>query len=204
MKYLIPTELDFACEDTFGDRYRILGSCDGLFCICRDFEDLFLWNPSTRKLKELPSSGINVLRDSEGIDISYGFGYTECQSDYRVVEIVRNENSNRYNVSVYSLRTNSWKRIQEYLSIIFWDHSGKFVNGKLHWSAEDRVSDGNSTWFISLFNTADETFGNVALPNPNGSFFDCEIGSSGNLCLFCYEELKTDVWVMKEYDVAES
>ncbi|KAK4732760.1 hypothetical protein R3W88_025748 [Solanum pinnatisectum] len=206
----IPTELDFSCEDSFGDRYRILGSCDGLICISRDILDLFLWNPTTRKVKKLPSSGINVSREHD-VDFSYGFGCCtdtdQCRIDYRVVEIVRKEHSciNRYYVSVYSLRSNSWKRIEEYPSIVFWDYSGKFVNGKLHWSAEDRVSHSESTFFISSFDLANETFGNVALPGPDGEFFDREVGcSGGNLCLFCYFENKTDVWVMKEYDVAES
>ncbi|KAK4357180.1 hypothetical protein RND71_022790 [Anisodus tanguticus] len=197
----IPTELDdFSCEDIFGDRYRILGSCDGLFCISRDFEVLFLWNPSTRKFKELPPSGINVSC-RENLDFSYGFGYTEDQSDYRVVEIVGSERNICYDVSVYSLRTNSWKRIQEYPNIIFWDHCGIFVNGKIHWIAEDRVG----VRFISSFNLADETFGNVALPNLNDNEFDWEIGCSGsNICLFCYEENKTDVWVTKANEVVES
>ncbi|XP_059310639.1 F-box/kelch-repeat protein At3g06240-like [Lycium ferocissimum] len=198
----IPTELDFSCEDTFGDRYRILGSCDGLFCISRDFEDLFIWNPSTRKLKELPPSGINVPRTDSFDDISYGFGYTELQSDYKVVEIVGSQHNNSYDVSVYSLRSNSWKRIQEYPNIILWDHSGKFLNGKIHWIAGDRVG---GVRFISSFNLADETFGNVALPDLNEYEFDWEIGSSGrNICLFCCEENKTDVWVMKEYEIVES
>lgn len=161
-------------------------------------------------MKKLPSSGINVSCEHD-VDFSYGFGCCtdtdQCRIDYRVVEIVRKEHSciNRYYVSVYSLRSDSWKRMEEYPSIVFWDHSGKFVNGKLHWSAEDRVSDSKSTFFISSFDLVNETFGNVALPGPEGEFFDHEVGcSGGNLCLFCYFENKMDVWVMKEYDVTES
>ncbi|XP_060177700.1 F-box/kelch-repeat protein At3g23880-like [Lycium barbarum] len=147
----IPTDLAFVGEDPFCIGYQILGSCDGLFCTACDFEDLFLWNPSTTELKNLPPLGINLHLKEEGNDFSYGFGYIECQSDYRVVEIVENKCNNCYknDVSVYSLRTNSWKMIQECPNVNFLDQADKFVNGKLHWVVADpdryRVSGRNST-----------------------------------------------------------
>ncbi|KAJ8535606.1 hypothetical protein K7X08_023326 [Anisodus acutangulus] len=204
----IPTELDFAGDDPFCVGYQILGSCDGLFCISRDFVDLFLWNPSTRKLKKLPPSGINV-RPEEDNHFSYGFGYFESQSDYRDVEILESRNNYCYrnDVSVHSLRTYSWKTIQECPTVNFLDQAGKFVNGKIHWivAYPDRVSDRNCTWYISSFDLADETFGDVVLPDPNDDYLDIEIGSSGGiLCFFSYSKIKTDVWVMKEYELAES
>ncbi|OIT30271.1 hypothetical protein A4A49_54815 [Nicotiana attenuata] len=116
-------------------------------------------------LKKLPSSGINGIPSTRQC-CSYGFGYVECKSDYKVVEIVKSNHNNCYGVNVYSLRTNSWKRIQERGPRIgFLDQVGKFVNGKLHWFSKDRVSGGISSSFISSFDLVDETFGNLALPN---------------------------------------
>ncbi|XP_059295676.1 F-box/kelch-repeat protein At3g23880-like [Lycium ferocissimum] len=203
----IPTDLAFVGEDRFCIGYQILGSCDGLFCTSSDFEDLFLWNPSTTELKNFPPLGINLHLKEEGNDFSYGFGYIECQSDYRVVEIVENKCNNCYknDVSVYSLRTNSWKMIQECPNVNLLDQAGKFVNGKLHWVVADpdryRVSGWNSTWFITSLDLVDETFGDVVLPDLDYNYLDCEIGSSGgSLCFFSYSKIKTDVWVMKEYE----
>ncbi|KAJ8565988.1 hypothetical protein K7X08_008564 [Anisodus acutangulus] len=76
----ISDELDFPCKEPFV-HYNVVGSCNGLFCIdCSS--DLFLWNPSIRKLKNLPFFGSNMYNSSY---LAYGFGYNECQDDYKVV-----------------------------------------------------------------------------------------------------------------------
>lgn len=46
-------ELDYAFEQRH-HLVRIVGSCNGLVCFGNDREDyMFLWNPSTRKVKRL-------------------------------------------------------------------------------------------------------------------------------------------------------
>ncbi|KAM3304479.1 hypothetical protein P3S67_011345 [Capsicum chacoense] len=149
--------------------YKILCSCDGLFAIsvtCDYAEDLFLWNPSIRELKNLPDSG----RDVRTGGCSYGFCYIECQNDYKIC------------------------------SSIFLTNHVKFVKGKLHWITGDG-SDRNGMWF----NTGDETFRNVALPNPSGDTFNWKlVSSAGNLCMTCDYRNKTHVLIMKEYGLAES
>ncbi|KAF3627311.1 putative hippocampus abundant transcript-like protein 1-like [Capsicum annuum] len=72
--------------------------------------------------------------------------------------------------------------------------------GKLHWITGDG-SNRNGMWF----NPGDETFGNVALPNPSGDTFNWKlVSSAGNLCMTCDYRNKTHVWIMKEYGLAES
>ncbi|PHT26232.1 hypothetical protein CQW23_34152 [Capsicum baccatum] len=155
--------------------YKILCSCDGLFAIsvtCDYAEDLFLWNPSIRELKNLPDSG----RDVRTGGCSYGFCYIECQNDYKIIEIGMGKFDDKIaHIRVYSLRNNSWKEIWKCPSICLTNHV-KFVKGKLHWITGDG-SDRNGMWF----NPGDETFGNVALPNPSGDTFNWKLVSSAGL-----------------------
>lgn len=185
----------------FGVSYNVLGSCDGLFVISKtwydnDIENLFLWNPSIRRLSKLPYSGIDVRKRR----FAYGFGYIKCQNDYQIVEIVASKPSYLIaDISVYSLRNNSWKTIQEFPSISL-PENVKFVKGQVHWITGGG-SGNNATWF----NPGDEKFGNVALPIPSGDTFNWKlVSSSGNLCMTCDYRNKTDVWIMKEYGLAES
>ncbi|CAN4085866.1 unnamed protein product [Withania somnifera] len=200
----IPDELDFPCKEPFV-YYNIVGSCNGLFCIDGGPHHLFLWNPSIRKSKELPFSGSDVHCSSY---LAYGVGYNECQDDYKVVQLVgrpHNYYGFQNEFRVYSLRTNSWKMIQQYPAVLFCNDPAKFANGRLHWIAT-RVSDKNDSWFVCSLNLIDETHENVALPDLVDGNFDWELGTlSDNLCVFCdCYKVRMDVWVMKAYGLAES
>lgn len=200
----VPDELDFPCKEPFVN-YNVVGSCDGLFCISGGDHDLFLWNPSIRKSKKLPFSGSNVHCSSY---LAYGVGYNECQDDYNVVQVMASSHSEygfQNEFRVYSLKTNSWKMIEEYPGVIFCNDPAKFVNGRLHWIAT-RVSDKNDSWFVSSLNLVDETYENVALLDLTYGNFDWELEIlGGNLCVFCdYYKVQMDVWVMKAYGLVES
>ncbi|XP_055833540.1 F-box/kelch-repeat protein At3g23880-like, partial [Solanum dulcamara] len=189
-----------------GVSFEVLDSCDGLFVISKTSfninDDLFLWNPSIRKLNKLPYSGFFVRNGRFGYGFAYGFGYVECQNDYQIVEIASKHSSLIAHVSVYSLRRNSWKSIHEFPSISLPKHV-KFVKGKFHWITGCGISGsgGNAIWF----NPVDEKFGYVALPNPSFNTFNWKlVSSSGNLCMTCDYRNKTDVWIMNEYGLAES
>ncbi|XP_070041551.1 F-box/kelch-repeat protein At3g23880-like [Nicotiana tomentosiformis] len=128
-----PIELDLSCKDY----HMVEGSCDGLLCLSVGREELYLWNPSIRKLKRLAWSGKNNLHYT-----TYGFGYNESQDDYKVVKVDGSRRAYGFrgfehvnNVSIYSLRTNSWKSILEkFPGVFFCRDPAKFVNGKLHWT----------------------------------------------------------------------
>ncbi|XP_075101630.1 F-box/kelch-repeat protein At3g23880-like [Nicotiana tabacum] len=184
----IPFELDgFDSKESSYRPLMFLDSCDGLFCVSsNEFRNIFIWNPSTRELKELPL----LSRDMRACLSYYGFGYNERQDDYRVVVIAINkEDSNMVNLEIPSATVGGL--------------SGKFVNGRLHWS-------GNK--FIFSLNLVDETYGNVALPNFEEKFEHLHwyLRNLGrNLCAFHRnivrdERPRLDVWIMKEYGVVES
>nr|XP_009761010.1 PREDICTED: F-box/kelch-repeat protein At3g23880-like [Nicotiana sylvestris] len=137
-----PIELDLSCKDY----HMVEGSCDGLLCLSVGREELYLWNPSIRKLKRLAWSGKNNLHYT-----TYGFGYNESQDDYKVVKVDGSCRAYGFrgfehlnNVSIYSLRTNSWKSILEkFPGVFFRRDPAKFVN------VDQCVKDGKLSYLNS-------------------------------------------------------
>ncbi|KAI8566684.1 hypothetical protein RHMOL_Rhmol02G0061200 [Rhododendron molle] len=114
-------------------RGTIVGCCDGLVCVASDRE-VFIWNPSSRKSKRLPD--VEIPSPYHYIAM-HGFGYDESIDDYKVA--VFSCDANNYNRGfeaegkVYSLRTNSWRRIGGFPRCSHMDVSGTYLNGALHW-----------------------------------------------------------------------
>ncbi|XP_059650477.1 F-box/kelch-repeat protein At3g06240-like isoform X4 [Cornus florida] len=156
----------------------------------------------------------------------YGIGYDSSADDYKVVEIDIREPEYDYDsdddddesfcnrASVYSLKTDSWRRIQDvpdyrssysYRSSYEPPSSLVLVNGCLHW-----FSYRDSIYVIAAFDLADEKFPDVQIPSSlDNSKFDmqcCKLGVLGEcLCLLVPQySHTTDIWVMKEYGVIES
>ncbi|XP_059310057.1 F-box/kelch-repeat protein At3g23880-like [Lycium ferocissimum] len=68
------------------DEYpRVVGSVNGLICLAISIngglDDLYLWNPSIRKYKKLPSYDNEITLTN----FNFGFAYDEFQDDYKVV-----------------------------------------------------------------------------------------------------------------------
>uniref|UniRef100_A0A5B7BIV1 Putative F-box associated interaction domain-containing protein n=1 Tax=Davidia involucrata TaxID=16924 RepID=A0A5B7BIV1_DAVIN len=197
-------ELDYPMKNPHNSVW-IVGSCNGLICIAIEEDDIFIWNPSTRKSKRLPNSG---MRMRYGCFMIYGFGYDDSTDDYKVLGIfcvVGNVGSYETEVKIYTLRTDSWRRIQDFPCGIPLDDSGKYANGALHWAASCEMG-SNYSWVIVSFDLAKETYGEVAQPNYGGSVSDFTLGILGGcLCVVCtYIGTHADVWVMKEYTVKDS
>lgn len=188
-------------------RLSLVGCCNGLFCILEGSHDLILWNPSTRKSKKLPYSGADTFRFRY---FKYGFGYDESRDDYKVVEMCC---FYRYGVNietvinVYSLRTNSWRRIQDYKQGgLITSPFGVFVNGALHWLVHFKTGFNISWGILSLNVTEEESYGEIMQPEYENGSFTLTLGVlEGCLCVFCnYDQFRMDVWLMKEYGVKES
>ncbi|CAH1453017.1 unnamed protein product [Lactuca virosa] len=158
----------------------IAGSCNGLLFIAVEDDDLFLWNPGTRKSNRLPDVGFNVR---SGSYVLYGFGYDESKDDYKVVGIscvfISGGNYN-IRVKIYSMKFGNWKNIGAFPHGIPLDDSGKLSNGALHWAASQDFGSFYS-WRIISLDLAKETYGEILQP--------------------VYDE---DVWVMKVYGVKDS
>ncbi|KAK6133788.1 hypothetical protein DH2020_032499 [Rehmannia glutinosa] len=182
----------------------IVGSCNGLICIAIDENDMFLWNPSTRTSKKLPPAAVKM---KQGFYYIWGFGYNEFDDDYKVVGIFSvfgNGCVYESVVKVYSLRTNSWKRIEDFKGGIPLDDSGKFASGKLHFPATQGMLD--SKWDIVSLDLKSEVYGIVEQPNYGEGPFDSSLGVLGGcICVLCdYQKTQADLWVLKEYGIKES
>ncbi|KAI8006510.1 F-box/kelch-repeat protein [Camellia lanceoleosa] len=95
-------------------RFRLVGSSNGLLCLLDlnivlpdTFCDVVLWNPSIGKFKMLPTSQI----ESRPVDKALGFGFVPHINDYKVVRLVYRLESIQPEVEVYSLSTDSWRKM---------------------------------------------------------------------------------------------
>ncbi|XP_049407140.1 F-box/kelch-repeat protein At3g23880-like [Solanum stenotomum] len=86
-------DLDYPGKYPKDHRYpRIVGSVNGLICLANSLfngvQELFLWNPSTRKYNRLPNYRLHrprghcCLQEHRG-KCNFGFGYNELQDDYK-------------------------------------------------------------------------------------------------------------------------
>lgn len=187
------------------NKYRhdgIVGSCNGLLCFAIKGDCVLLWNPSIRVSKKSPPLGNNWR---PGCFTVFGLGYDHVNEDYKVVAVFRDPNEffSESNVKVYSMATNSWRKIQDFpYGFSLYQNSGKFVSGTLNWAANY-----SSFWVIVSLDLQKETYREVLPPNYEKE--ECSIPTLGVLkgCLCMnYDYRKTDfvVWLMKDYGVRES
>lgn len=123
----------------------IVGNCNGLLVgqDCVDSNHLFLWNPSTQEIKQLPElEWICFMPRTK-----YGFCYDKPNDDYKVYAIspahpdYSTYDSSRthceYKVFVYSLKCDCWRMIGDFpYKLVLVDNEytpgfrdGKFANG---------------------------------------------------------------------------
>ncbi|KAL3509064.1 hypothetical protein ACH5RR_028465 [Cinchona calisaya] len=187
--------------------FAIMGCCDGMM-ICSSLikRCYFLWNPSTRKSKELPNLGI----ESENkYDVFLGLGYDETTDDYKVVGIVcllgHNLKPCSVKIKVYTTRSECWRTIEEdFPGDYIWQESSssKFLNGKLHWVVK------KDQHYKSIFTVDLETERYVEFQGPDCIRYTMAILEilKGRLCLLCNYDYchPTEMWIMMEYGVKES
>ncbi|KAL4380409.1 hypothetical protein HN51_003704 [Arachis hypogaea] len=192
------------------NKYRhdgIVGSCDGLVCFAIKGDCVLLWNPSIRVSKKSPPLGNNWR---PGCFTSFGLGYDHVKQDYKVVAVFCDPNHffSESKVKVYSMATNSWRKIQDFPhGVTPYQNSGKFVTGTLNWASNFTLGP-TSSWIIVSLDLQKESYREILPPD-----YEKEETSSTptlgvlNECLcMSYDHKRTHfvVWVMKDYGVAES
>ncbi|KAF9605996.1 hypothetical protein IFM89_021322, partial [Coptis chinensis] len=177
--------------------------------ICINISEVMcLWNPSTRKHRILPST---LCGDRPNRNV-HGFGYNATGKDYEVVKVRRVSHycSNRgYEVTVYSLRRNSWCRIQDFPYGVPTGKVGAFNSGALHWKAHRSVKNGKLSveLVIIAYDVGGESFREVPYPDDHLICNSCDLSVAtldGNLCVVSYDEASFELWMMKEYGARES
>ncbi|XP_026416264.1 F-box/kelch-repeat protein At3g06240-like [Papaver somniferum] len=198
------------------DHFRIsfMASCNGLFCIrTTKRHDCSLWDPSRGDYERIPPPPPDPFpvdkflyrSGSTFVAIGYGFGYDSKSDDYKFVRFTSYLNLNLSEAEIYSLRSNSWKRIQ-HISYLLSPQTykyGVFYNGSLHWQ-----SSSSPKALIALHMT-DEFIRGISPPeNPDfEKFCNTEYIDVLNGCLsmlYSNVDLGYEVWSMKDYGNKES
>ncbi|XP_059624827.1 F-box protein CPR1-like [Cornus florida] len=200
------------------EEFEILGSCNGLLLVCDVDFNKYLLNPTTREIRDLPDTPF----DHESIcgHTILGLGYDSAADDYKVVAIEAREDAEYDDcdkpcciytvVSVYSLKSDSWRKIQDvpHYHSYFCTSSLVLVNGCLHWKT---VGSHGYSFVIAAFDVTAEKFSELQTPSSldisglNLVFYTLGI-SRGCICLLAPHDngTQTDFWVMKEYSVTKS
>ncbi|KAL7205269.1 hypothetical protein ACSBR2_018245 [Camellia fascicularis] len=190
---------------------KVWNSCNGLLCLSFGEEQAILWNPSTRKHLELLVSRTETPVDFRGVLVNlFGLGYDSVSDDYKVMRIARINDYRfvHYEVRVYSLKSNSWRKVGDFPHHLELDLcTGLLVGGALHWSVNPKPmlrEDGPHA--LIAFDLGAEEYRMVSLPECGAVdfYFKFEV-LNGCLCVLHYYLKKgVDLWVMKEYGVKES
>ncbi|CAN6987312.1 unnamed protein product [Brassica oleracea var. botrytis] len=207
-----------------GGLTEVFGSCNGLVGLSNSPTDMALFNPSTRQIHRLPTEPVDFPEGSRTRGyVFYGLGYDSVNEDYKVVRMIQCKGGAAdelvfgfpYEVKVFSLKMNTWKRVKRLLPAIqllfyFYYHLlyrrgyGVLACNSLHWVLPRRPG-------LIAFNTiirfdlAAEEFEILTFPE-SLAHENIDIGVlEGCLCLMCNREFTSvDVWVMKEYKVEGS
>ncbi|KAF5749393.1 F-box protein CPR30-like [Tripterygium wilfordii] len=197
-----------------------IGCCNGLVLLRNSEEDLALYNFSTRMSHLLPGEPIVMFQRELSRCVFYGFGYDLVNDDYKVVRVILGLSQDpevEPEVGVYSLKTNSWKRLKTLPVGIRWLFSpyyysfsadrgyGVLVDNALHWVSPLDPQIGRPNLIIA-FDLGSEEFHVVPQPEYEHEIFEMDLSVlRGCLCALCNDkESWVDVWLMKEYGVKES
>jgi len=185
------TQLSFPDLPSNNELYPILKvcSCDGVICFTVN-NRLLLWNPSIRKFNMFPPlkhSG----RGRRNPRSLYGIGYDRFTQTYKIVAVsFFKDDTNQ--IRLYTLGTDSWRRIEDLPYSCYISKPGVFANGTINWLGED----ARSSVVISL-DFEKESYQKLLRPNVEanrwtlGVLKDC-------LCIFAHTDMFVDVWIMNE------
>ncbi|KAK9994102.1 hypothetical protein SO802_023805 [Lithocarpus litseifolius] len=215
------TMSEFRVPFTFQSGFpHFVGSCNGMLCFTssRSWSNVvYLWNPSIRKFKRLPDSQLFIM--------TVGIGFDSQNNDFKVVGIPRTFAKPKPppEVEVYSLSSDSWKRVELGISWRPTVVSHKFncvlrfpfVCGHLHWMIEMIEEGGgqekHDTSTILSFDVNSEKFKELPLPDDEEiCITKCVTSYKGKLALIKFGNgtqphiTRCSIWVMREYGVIDS
>ncbi|OMO90482.1 hypothetical protein COLO4_19144 [Corchorus olitorius] len=200
--------------------------CDGLICqasrFCRApflFDILHIWNPSTRKVMLLPICPASAISDFRDFGVFLGFGLCPESNDYKVVRLTyfrTGGGARSRRLEVCSVSKNSWeKNITAATTFTYssdrW-HSemrGTIISGGCHWlvtlDQEAHMSSPSPQYVILSYKFGEEVVQETKVPINFEDDGICGIREyEGSVSLISQDEGKFNVWVMKEFGVAES
>ncbi|XP_060201201.1 F-box/kelch-repeat protein At3g23880-like [Lycium barbarum] len=195
--------------------FEVLGCCNGVLFLLyplspRSCCKMYFWNPATKIVKNLINSPVQ-LPDFR-VQVVFGFGWVPRLDEYKVVRILYTEKMNLTAppklppvVEIYSLKTDSWTKIEVELSYFITSHMAKaFLDGSAYWVARNVINETEYDDFIVSFNMADHVFEEIKLPKScldDGALTGSLAVFRDSLYLFVHGPESLDwwhVWMMQE------
>ncbi|KAF3646758.1 hypothetical protein FXO37_20296 [Capsicum annuum] len=177
------------CEST--KSFEVFGCCNGVLFLLypitpRSSSKMYFWNPATKMIKNLCRSPVQLPDVSN--HLVFGFAYVPQLDEYKVVRILYHEERNLTDpptlppiVEIYSLKTNSWTKIEIELSYFITSHMAKaFLDGSAYWLAR-KANESDYDDFIVSSNMADHVFEEIPLPVSSSD----DGALTGSLAVFC-------------------
>ncbi|XP_063950444.1 putative F-box protein At1g32420 [Daucus carota subsp. sativus] len=139
------------------NHFRVISSYNGIICLANYFgSEVYLWNPSIRRCKKLPSFKPYATRS---MPIKIGFGYDSISNSYKVFRIVYEKILDIIPiVQVYSTNDDIWRDFRAPIlkNWKIYKQTNIVVNGVMYFDSGDEL--------IS-FDLHKEVFGIVPFPN---------------------------------------
>ncbi|KAL6182860.1 hypothetical protein ACLB2K_044272 [Fragaria x ananassa] len=189
----------------------LIGTCNGLLCFAYNREPnspgappTIIFNPSIRKIVILPKPSI-ICDPFTQYEQPHSFGYDARTNDYKVLRLVLKFQT-PYAVEVYSLATNSWKRLSSAaIPAYVWSKYGFLsVNNALYWIQYRNVK--REEYVIVSFDLATEMFSQIMMPEDLGRKSNryLDLSRYGESLSLIVAAENIEIWVMKEVGVMES
>ncbi|XP_057721939.1 F-box protein CPR1-like [Arachis stenosperma] len=208
------------CEYNSDHEYwtEIMGPCNGIYFL--EGKPNLMMNPSLGQFKALPESHFATPFGGNSLMDYTGFGFDPKTNDYKVVVIkdlwIREKGEEHlgwWRTELYSLNSNSWRRLDAVLPlpIEIWSSSRVYtlVNNCCHWLGYVEDEFGKRKDVVLAFDMVNETFRKIHVPRVR----DCWEESSATLVprdesarigMVVHSVKRYDVWVMKDYWSQES
>ncbi|KAK9137042.1 hypothetical protein Sjap_007636 [Stephania japonica] len=191
----------------FDNSYCPLCSCNGLVCVETNLMELALWNPCTQSFRLLPKWK-DDLPDLDTERLTCGFGYDAEIKDYKLVVIGR-KSGRVSQVLVFTLASNSWRRISDTNLPFYCMEGGMFINGFIYWPVLNYCCDA-----LICFDIHNEVFNELRIPDAflsqvtRNEEIIFNIGELGGCLVLVWElsdgdpdhnsDLSHEVWILKE------
>lgn len=184
-------------------KFAVFGSCNGLLCVTQEHyrsygRKLYLWNPIIQKFRTVSDS--TCLNISHLISIALGCWYSSDENDFKVVRFM--DLLQCRHVEVYSLRTGSWRKIENNSAegIALQSRAGVFVDGCVNWLG---FRHGNTLPVVVSFDTKTEVFKTSELPFMELDSL-CFMDYKGSLAIFEGMDYDWSLWVQRKKGKATS
>ncbi|XP_022159389.1 F-box/kelch-repeat protein At3g06240-like [Momordica charantia] len=212
LKFPLPSavvDMDFPLPEVF-EFCGLSGYSHGLICLSLSPNDIFLCNPATGELRELPPSILLTKPSDDPFDRTgtsmdaVGFGYDQKSRDFkavRVVEVREEYAYPYYKTEVYDLAKDGWREIESRAcGSVFWAPSFEMYHeGRFYWRA---IEDGGSE-IIQWFDMSEEVFGRIPMPECfawGSAEHRSLVVWTGQIVLFYYDPNKVEttfqIWAM--------